>query len=270
MVIAERLLANLRHLERLAGGTSPLHRLDPRAKIVTTFVFIICVASLGRYELAALIPFSLFPFVLAASGGLPARSLLVQIAPALPFVLLVGIFNPLLDREIQAVIGPLQISGGWLSYVSLVLRTFLTVGAALILISLTGLPALCNGLQQLRLPRVFILQLLFLYRYLFVLSEEAVRLARAREQRSFCGNGRGISTFVPLAGHLLLRSWERAERIYQAMLSRGFNQEMPFRASSGFNAADLRFLAGWSLLLILIRLGDPAHRLGDLICRGLQ
>lgn len=265
MVIAERLLANLRQLEQLSGGTSPLHRLDARTKIVTTLVFIVCVVSLDRYKLAALFPFCIFPIVLAASGRLPLRSICSAIVPTLPFVLLVGIFNPLLDREVQLAIGPLQISGGWISFASIVLRSLLTVSAALILVGLTGFPALCNGLLQLRLPRVFVAQLLFLYRYLFVLAEEATRLVRARDQRSFGGNGRGISSFAPLVGNLLLRSWERAERIYLAMLSRGFEQTVPLQTGSSFGTADLRFVLGWSLLLIVIRLGDPAHRLGALL-----
>lgn len=266
----EGALLDFRQLERLAEQESPLHRIDARAKILATLVFIICVISLDRYELAALFPFFIFPLMLIAGGRLPLRYLLLKILLVLPFVLLVALFNPLLDREILANSGPLQLSGGWISFFSIILRSLLTVASALILVSLTGFPALCRGLVQLGLPKVFVAQLLFLYRYLFVLAEEAARLKLARDQRCFGGQGAGIASFGPLMGHLLLRSWERAERIYRAMLSRGFEGEFPHSGAGQFSTKDALFLMGWSLLLISIRLLDPAHLLGTLITGALR
>jgi cobalt/nickel transport system permease protein len=258
-------LLDFRRLERLADLDSPLHHVDARAKILVTLTFIVCVVSLGRYELAALFPFFVFPILMIAGGGLPVRYLLSKILLVIPFVLCVGLFNPLLDREILAVFGPLRISAGWFSFASIVLRSLLTVAAALILVSLTGFPELCRGLASLGMPKVFVTQLLFLYRYLFVLAEEAARLKLARDQRCFGGHGSGITSFGPLAGHLLLRSWERAERVYRAMLSRGFSGEFKGRRSSSFGRGDALFLLGWGLVLIAIRLCDPARLLGLLL-----
>lgn len=266
----EGALFDFRQLERLAEGNSPLHRLDARAKIAVTLLFIVCVVSLGRYELAALFPFFIFPACMIAAGGLPPAYLISRILLVLPVVLVVGIFNPLLDRQILATVGPLAVSGGWLSFASLILRSLLTIAAALILVGLTGFPALCRGLVQLGMPRLFAAQLLFLYRYLFVLAEEALRLRRARDQRSFGSRGRGIASFGPLAGHLLLRSWERAERVYRAMLARGFTGEFPTAAAARFTGADLLFLGGWSLLLLAIRFGEPARLLGELLTGGVR
>ncbi|CAH2029957.1 cobalt ECF transporter T component CbiQ [Trichlorobacter ammonificans] len=264
----EGTLFDFRQLERLAEGSSPLHRLDARAKIVVTLLFIVCVVSLGRYEVAALFPFCIFPALMIAAAGLPPAQLIPRILLVLPVVLVVGIFNPLLDRQILATVGPLAVSGGWLSFVSLVLRSLLTVAAALILVSLTGFPALCRGLVQLGMPRLFAAQLLFLYRYLFVLADEGLRLRRARDQRSFGSRGRGIASFGPLVGHLLLRSWERAERVYRAMAARGFTGEFPVATPSRCTRTDLLFLGGWSLVLLTIRFGEPARLLGELLVGG--
>jgi len=270
MISAEAALLEVRQLERLAGCDSPVHRIDPRAKILATLVFIVCVVSMGRYELAALLPCFIFPVVMIASGGLPVRSLCFKILLVIPFALVVGIFNPLIDREILATVGSLQVSAGWFSFASIVLRSALTVASALILVSLTGFPALCRGLLQLGMPKLFVAQLLFLYRYLFVLAEEAARLKLARDQRCFGGQGAGIASFGPMMGHLLLRSWERAERIYRAMLSRGFEGEFPHSGAGQFRTKDALFLMGWSLLLISIRLFDPAHFLGALFTGALR
>ncbi len=266
----EGALLDFRQLERLAERDSPLHHVDARAKILATLVFIICVISLGRYQLAALFPFFIFPVVLIAGGGLPVRYLVSKILLVIPFVLVVGIFNPLLDREIVAIAGPVQISGGWISFFSIVLRSLLTVASALILVSLTGFPALCRGLAQLGLPKVFVAQLLFLYRYLFVLAEEAARLKLARDQRCFGGKGTGLASFGTMIGHLLLRSWERAERVYRSMLSRGFAGEFHCPSGSSFGVGDTLFLLGWGLLLLAIRLYDPARLLGLLLTGGVQ
>ena len=165
-------ITDLRQLDLMATGNTGVHRLDARAKVLVTLVFILAVVSLGRYELAALFPFFLYPAVLMALGNLPVRHIARKVLVVLPFALMVGMFNPLFDQVVLVRLGPIGISGGWLSFASILVRATLTVGAALILVGITGFPAICQALDQLGLPRIFTVQLLFLYRYLFVLSEE--------------------------------------------------------------------------------------------------
>ena len=138
MAKLESAFFDLGALDALAARRSALHRLDPRAKLVTTAVFIVAVVSFGRHEVSALLPFFLYPAALLAWGELPAGLLLKRLLLALPFAVLVGIFNPLLDRQVLLHLGPLAISGGWFSFFSILLRCLLTVGAALILIASTG------------------------------------------------------------------------------------------------------------------------------------
>jgi cobalt/nickel transport system permease protein len=133
-----------------------------------------------------------------------------------------------------------------------------------ILVGVTGFPAICRALERLGMPRVFAMQLLFLYRYIFVLTEEGARASRARELRSFGGRGLGMGAFGSLVGHLLLRTWLRAERIHMAMLARGFTGEFHTRQPSRFGGRELLFLAGWSALFILLRMQNAAELLGSL------
>lgn len=258
-------LLDFKRLDQLAAGETALHRLDPRAKVLATLVFILSVVSFGRYELSALIPFFIFPAVMIGMADLPAGYLLRKIALLCPFALIVGMFNPILDRGIQVQLGTLAISGGWISYASIVVRAALTVSAALILVSVTGFPAICLAMKRLGMPTAFAVQLLFLYRYIFVLTEEAGRAARARELRTFGKKGRGIASYVPLIGHLLLRTWLRAERIHMAMLARGFNGVFHTRDESRFGSAELLFLLGWSALFITLRFNNGAQLLGSLV-----
>lgn len=265
--ITEAML-DLKRLDQLAAGRSVLHRLDPRAKVLATFVFILCVVSFGRYELSALIPFFILPACLIGLGQLPAGYLASKVLLVCPFVVAVGVFNPLVDRAVLLHVGLFEVSGGWISFASMLVRTVLTVGAALILAALTGFPAICRALQRLGMPGIFAMQLMFLYRYLFVLAEEVARAARARELRAGDGKRGGFGSYAALMGHLLLRTWQRAERMHMAMLARGFTGTLPDRGASRFAAADWLFLLGWSLSCILFRFNNAAQFAGRLITGG--
>jgi cobalt/nickel transport system permease protein len=126
----------------------------------------------------------------------------------------------------------------------------------------TGFPAICRALGRLGMPQVFVQQLQFMYRYLFVLFEEAERMVRARELRSFRNRGMGIGPLSSMVGHLLLRTWERAERIHMAMLCRGFSGEAATLPAGGLKRADLLFLLGWITLFLLLRLYNIPRILG--------
>ncbi|MCX5874943.1 MAG: cobalt ECF transporter T component CbiQ [Deltaproteobacteria bacterium] len=246
---------DFRQLDLMATGNTGVHRLDARAKVLVTLVFILTVVSLGKYELAALFPFFLYPAVLMALGNLSARYIARKVVVVLPFALMVVLVR----------LGPLGISGGWLSCASILVRATLTVGAALILVGTTGFPAICQALDQLGLPRIFTVQLLFLYRYLFVLTEEGGRTARARELRAFGNKGLGWRSYGSLISHLLLRTWLRAERIHLAMLARGFSGEFHPRRTTRFGGRELLFLAGWSGLFLLFRLVNVSQFLGSIV-----
>lgn len=257
-----------RQLDLMATADTVVHRLDARAKVLVTLAFILAVVSQGKYELTALFPFFLYPAVIMALGNLPTRHIAGKIAVVLPFALMVGMFNPLFDQTVLVRLGPVGISGGWISFASIMVRATLTVGAALILVGVTGFPAICQALDQLGMPRIFTVQLLFLYRYLFVLTEEGSRTAKARELRAFGGKGLGLRSYVSLISHLLLRTWLRAERIHLAMLARGFTGEFHPRRTTRFGAREFLFLAGWSGLFLLFRLVNVSLLLGMIVTGG--
>lgn len=265
MASIQSAVLDLKRLDLLANGDSAIHRLDARAKVLVTLVFILCVVSCNRYELTALFPFFIFPVVMISLAGLPPFFILKKIAMLCPFVLAVGIFNPVFDREIIMRLGPLGISSGWISFASILIRSILTVGSGFILVGVTGFTAVCQALERLGMPKVFAVQLLFLYRYIFVLTEESGRASRARELRSCGKKGQGIHSFSSLIGHLLIRTWQRAERIHMAMLARGFTGTFHTSRPSGFGAPEISFVLAWSALFIFLRLQNVSQLLGAFI-----
>ncbi len=258
----ENSLNQIGELDRLAAQDTALHRRAPRAKLVATLGFIVAVVSFNRYEVSALLPLALYPVALAGLGEIPARWLLRKLLIASPFAIMVGLANPFLDTAPLLHIGGLAVSGGWVSYASILLRFALTVSAALALVAGTGFNTVCMARGRLGAPRAFVVQLLFLYRYLFVLAEEGLRMVRARNLRSFGGRGQGMKVYAAMLGQLLLRTMDRAQRIHQAMLCRGFDGQFRVGQPLAFGPADLAFTLGWLGFFALARAVILAQLLG--------
>ncbi|MDD5173665.1 MAG: cobalt ECF transporter T component CbiQ [Candidatus Omnitrophica bacterium] len=255
------------YMDTLAAGDSPLHRIDPRVKLITTVVFIATVVSFNKYTVTGLIPFFSFPIILIILGGIPSGYILKKVLLISPFAILVGIFNPVFDRSVVYHIGSIGISGGWVSFISILLRFALTVTSALVLVALTGFNSVCLALEKFGVPKPFIVQLLFLYRYMFVLAEELGHMIRARAVRSFSGRAIHFKAFASIIGHLLLRTLDRAERVYRAMCCRGFDGRIRIMRSLRIGFKDVIFAVTWIMLFVSFRFWNIPVKLGELVTR---
>ncbi len=214
---------------------SRIHSLDPRVKVLVTLAFIFSNALLPDGSWLA---FSVAWLVLLLANDLSRlglgftfkRSFIV-----LPFVLvaITAIFSPLGNPLVEWDLGFITLiptDFGVVRFFSILLRSWLSVQMAILLVATTQFPDLIHAFEHLRLPRVLTTIIAFLYRYLFVLTDEALRLIRAREARSagWPGIKRGgnllwrAKVTGSMAGQLFLRSYERSDRIYNAMLARGY------------------------------------------------
>jgi len=255
-------LQELRAIESLAARDTPLARQDPRAKLVATLLFVVTAASFERYVVAGLLPLALFPTVLAARGDIQGRLLARALWLASPLAVMVGLFNPLFDRAPMVELAGIDVSGGWVSFASILVRFALTVSAALVLVAGTGMPMLCAALGRLGVPQSFVTQLLLVYRYAFVLVDEAARMATARRLRAPDQPRPGLSVYTAMVGHLLVRAVDRAQRVHRAMIARGFDGEvLPTRALR-WRAADTVFVVGWCAWFALVRSVDLPGSLG--------
>ena len=269
MQVLDQQFAELGAMEALARQDSPVHRLDPRAKLVTTLAFVIAVVSCDRYSISGLLPFLLYPTVLATVGRIPAGCILRKLAVVSPFALLVGVLNPCLDRTPLLSLGGVAVSGGWVSF----LRSCSvspTLGATLVLLACTGVYRLSLAAESLGVPSVFVMQVLFLYRYLFVLWQEALRMVRAILLRSPDQARLPMAAYTQFLGTLLLRTLARAERIHTAMRCRGFTGQVCLLQPLRLRVADVLFCAGWVVCFLAFRFGNVAQRLGSLITEGYR
>ena len=255
-------------MDELGRLDTPLHRLDPRVKTVTTVLFVITVMSFPRYRISDLMPLFVYPFALMGAGNIPAGAIFKKVAWASPFALFVGLFNPVLDRQTALVLGSWELSAGWISFLSILIRFVLTVSAALILIACTGIHRLCAGLERMGVPRLFAVQILFLYRYLFLIGDEALRMIRSVRIRSGGSARLGLRTYGTLIGHLLIRSMDRAQRVHCAMVSRGFDGQVRLLHRTRAGLHDALFLSGWTAFFLLVRFWSPAAALGRRLTGG--
>ncbi len=258
---------NIGYLDRLSYQNTVIHRLDPRSKVIVTMLFVITVISYAKYEVMALIPFFIFPVLLITLSDTPFLLIMKKVLFVSPFALFIGIFNPIFDAGTVILWRNIHISAGWISLLSIMLKFMLTISAALLLIATTSFPGICNALQRLGVPVLFTSQLLFLYRYIFVLMEEAMRMAKARDLRTFGAHGTGITVFVRLIGLLFIRTVERAERIYQSMLSRNFTGNIPSMMQYRFRLSDAAFVFLTVIFLAGLRIFNVTDLIGQLAQR---
>jgi cobalt/nickel transport system permease protein len=222
-------------LDRYKEGKSLAHYLDSRVKVVVTVLFILSNVLLPD---GAWLAFALaWGLVLVTSvlAGLGLSYAVRRSFVALPFALAaVTIIFTLPGEPLVAwQVGPWHLvatDAGLVRFASIVVRTWLSVQMAILLTATTRFPDLIHALHHLHVPQLLVAIISFMYRYLFVLTDEAMRLMRAREARSarpLEGSGGGSIAWRArvtgnMVGQLFLRSYERSDRVYNAMLARGY------------------------------------------------
>lgn len=257
-------LYNLRQLEDLAQGNTWVHALHPLVKLLATLCYIVAVVSFQRDEILMLLPFVLYPWLMFTLGEIPAGPILRKLILVSPFVISIGIMNPIFDRTPVEVAG-IILAHGWLTFGSILIKSGLTLSASLLLIATSGLDQLAQSLRMLRVPKIFVLQLLLTYRYLSVLLEELARMLRAYGLRAPGQRGVRREAWGPFVGQLLLRTMDRAQRVYQAMVLRGFSGEYHPGRIPRMNARDLAYLTLWILYFLLARFLPLSYLLGTLM-----
>jgi cobalt/nickel transport system permease protein len=242
--------------ERYQHGEGFLYRVDPCVKILIVVLFAFAILSTHEGDWMDFAGFAAFVAVTILVSGLPLRLVLARSTLALPFV---AVALPLVFTRDGETLFTVPLLGwtasreGAAAVASIMLKSWLTVLMAVVLTGVTRPIDLIKGLERLRLPRILTATVLFMYRYLFVIGEEGHRLMRARDARSArldarrSGGGIGWRAKVlgGMVGSLFLRSFERSERVYSAMLARGYDGRLRSTIQQRVAGRD------WALLLVV-------------------
>jgi cobalt/nickel transport system permease protein len=170
----------------------------------------------------------------------------------------------ILDQQVVHL-GSLVISRGWVTFLAIFIKTGLTVTASLLLIATTGIENLCAALRMLKVPKIFVLQLLLTYRYISVLTEELSRMLRAYQLRAPGQKGIQRNAWGSFAGGLILRTFDRAQRVYASMSLRGFNGEYHPGSITAIRLKDFSYLVVWLSFFLFARLVNLPLLIGNLV-----
>ncbi|MFC2041452.1 cobalt ECF transporter T component CbiQ, partial [Chloroflexota bacterium] len=246
-------------IDQYSDRDSLIHRLDPRTKFLTALFLILAVVLTPPSTWPAFALYFLLVATLILLSKVPIFYVLQRSLVIMPFVLMIAIFVPFFKEG--EVAGSYNL---WLWQVSvtynglqvlmnIVIKAWLSILSLILLTSTTKVSSLLKGLEQLHLPRVMVMILSFMYRYLFVLVDETMRMKQARDSRNFGGRWLWqIRTISNMVGTLFIRSYERGERVYAAMVARGFDGQVRTLDRLNFKRLDAYFGISLSLVLILI------------------
>lgn len=245
-------------LDRYLPRQSPVHALDARVKFVLVILFIVTVSLL---PVGAFVALSLaWGLVALVSGAAKLGPLRPARGAVFAFPFLLAAFPLVFTQPGQALFTVPVVAftlratrEGLLAFLTIAAKSWVAVQAALLLAYTTPFHDLIDALRALRLPRVFVTTISFMYRYLAVLSDETSRTLRARAARSAAGGRRSGGTLRwratvagRIVGALFIRSYERSERVYQAMLARGFDRTTRMRPPRPLHRGD------WATVILAI------------------
>ena len=245
---------------------SRIHDLDPRVKVIVVLTFILSNALLPDGSWLAFAMAWLLLLIANDLSNLGLGFSFKRSFVALPFALIAitAIFSPVGEPLAEWDLGFIILvptDFGLIRFFSILVRSWLSIQMAILLVATTQFPDMIHAFEHLRAPRVLTTIVAFLYRYMFVLTDEVFRMLRAREARSagLPGKKRGRSVLWrakvtgSMAGQLFLRSYERSERIYNAMVSRGYAGHIRTLKPHAINRRDWLALGVSVIILFIIQ-----------------
>ena len=263
--------------EQLSNKQTIIHKLDTRVKIVSVVGFIFISSSLQ--SILGLAVGAAFIMVLLKAVGTPYSSIVRRLAWIFLFggalIVLFPFITP--GREISSwQIGSLSISAtqeGIDKAILLFLRLLSAVLAVTLLNATTGFREIINGFRKLSMPAILVGIIEFTIRYFFVLADELTRMKLARKARAYdlnqsIFNTKALKTIAQLIAVLFIRSMGRAERVYFAMLARGYGGEgyvkkhQPVNRNERVQIADILWGIGFVCFTLSIKLLEAGGFIG--------
>lgn len=242
-----------------------MNQIHPLVKFILTVAYILLLLSIDKYELVQTVGMGVFLYLQFLIGEVSVGLCIKRLKYLLPFLCIVGIFNPIYDRELLLVWGGIEITGGMVSMVTLMLKGIFALFSAYLLMVTTGMEKICYGMSCLHVPNILVTIVLFIHRYLTVLLEEAYRIARAYSLRAPGQRGIHYKVWGSLLGQLLLRSMDRAETVYESMCLRGYGGEIKWNFHIKITGKDVAYGMVSMILLFAVRLLPIFQMIGTIV-----
>lgn len=221
--------AHTQGFERYTYLCSPIHGLDPRFKLIGAFVLVIGVVAGAPLRVGDAVFVAAVLLATAVLTRIPLSWLLKRSALVLPVAVGIAAFAPLSGLTQWSLPGIAHAyATDWILIWAIVSKAWVSAFAVLLVSATTTPPRLFKALRALKMPDIFLTMLSFLYRYVDVMREQLRSLRRTIASRGWAlSRWQLVRLYGNLAGNLLIRAYERGERVYASMLSRGYDGVLP-------------------------------------------
>ncbi len=247
-------------IDKYADGNSALHRLDPRVRICLFLLLILATVITPPQRFFHLIELMAVLGFLLALSRIPIGFILQRVLMVLPFLLMIVLMAPFLEvrtptMTVNLRLTQITVDTRLLLTAAVVTKSIISVVSMILLINTGRFSEFLKALQKLRMPSVLVSILMFIYRYVFIIVDQFQRMLAARKARTFSHSRKQRYRGLPqIVGMGFIRSSEHAERVYAAMLARGFDGTVRTMNQLKIRPYDIAFGAVMVLALLLIKI----------------
>lgn len=214
-------IKTIKHIDDLNSRDQWMNLIHPLVKLFVVIIYISFTMATNKYDITKVILLAVVPFVLFILADLELKDTIRRFKIVLPIVALLGIANLIFDNA-PFKIGSYEIRAGVISMITLMLKGIYAVVMAYIFIATTSIEKLCKALRKIHVPNIIVTQIMLTYRYIGLLLEEVEKVLTAYSLRAPGQKGVNFKVWGSLSGQLLLRTFDRAEEIYESMKLRGY------------------------------------------------
>ncbi|MCX7988019.1 MAG: cobalt ECF transporter T component CbiQ [Thermodesulfovibrio sp.] len=242
------------HLEEFSEGNSFFHKADPRVKILVFTLFsVLCAISSG---IKIPLFYLLYSLTLLLFARIKIKPLISRLLVANFFIAFIWIFIPITyPGNPYITLGSIKISHAGLNYaLSITIKCNAIIIATITLLSTSSIFSLAHAMLHLKIPTKLVTVFFLFYRYITVIHDEYLKIKRAVSLRGFIPKTdiHTYKTYAYIIGGMLIKSYERAEDIYKAMLCRGFKGYFPLFEHFYMKKSDIIFGVISTLIFVLI------------------
>lgn len=252
------------YIDEYSSVNSLITRLDPRIKICTFFAFILFIILTpleSSHNLHTFGLYAIFIIILVLLSKIPIGFVLKRSLVVIPFAFMIAIFIPFFEKGHiikEFSLGTLKIAltyEGLIIFLNCFIKSYLSILCIILLVGTTKFSNLLKAFEKLGGHKLIIMVIAFMYRYIFVVQDELMKMKQAREIRSL-NKLRWFYTKVSanIVGVLFIRAYERAESVYLAMCSRGFDGKIRIINDFKLRLIDFFFFLAVFIVLVTIRL----------------
>lgn len=244
-------------IDRLSSQSSIIHRLDGRTKLLTTLLLSIWVIAQSPDSVSNLFYYAVWPFAVIVIGMVPIRFVTKHLLLVSPFILFFAAWSLFFDKQpVTITFGPWlwDTTEGVLRCLAILGKFAITVTALITLVATTPFSDLLGAMSKLGMPGILVVQLGFLYRYIFLFVDRGWHVIRARQMRTlrYLGIKTELKTASSMIGNLLITSIDSASNVSLAMQARGFTGNFPSKKSSQLTMADFFFTTAFVVYIVIV------------------